>query len=306
MVWMLGLGLGCNAGIEGGGPELEPGTPAEQLQRSCESGKASDCRLLGGLYLIGNGVEADLDRAAWFYARACTASDGEACATLANLHHEGRESIERDLGKAADLYGQACDHGHVESCATLARMHVEALGVPEDAARAVELLEKACEGGHGESCSELASMYALGARVPRSPARSRRFAKQGCKAEHVPSCFQLAERQILEGDDRDARSLLEALAEKHAESDNIDHVVLYGLMVAAGEKPSRIGEPLLEAWKASEQSDQSDWSWAALTDHLRDEKRKRAKESRIVIQLLGAPRSDGTESALRAALEVPE
>ena len=303
MVWLLGLGLGCNGALDGkDDPDVEPGTPAEELQRGCESGTAKDCRLLAGLHMLGNGVELNMERAAELYSQACGGGDADACASLATMHFDGTGQP-RDLQRAADLYGKACEGGAVEACAQLADMHLEAMGVAEDVGKAIALSKQACEGGRGESCSALSAMYGLGARVPRNPTESRRYAKRGCDVEHVPSCFQLAERQILEDDDRDARSLLEALAGKHAESDDIDRVALYGLMVAAGEKPSKIGAPLLSAWKATESSD---WSWAALTDHLRNDKKKKAKESRIVIELLSAPHSDGTESALRAALEVPE
>ena len=292
----------CTGGFEP--VEDTDGTgPGTELEASCAQGNAADCTRLAEAAMTADDGGPDFPRVLELLGKACDGGDGPGCARLGAMHESG-EGVDRDLTKAAQLYGSACEHDDVASCARLGNMYLDARGVQEDVLRASKRLEKACTGGHGESCAKLSSLYAVGARLPRSPIKSRRYAERGCDASHLPACLQLAERQVLDGDDREARALLEAVLRREQPS-NPDRVVLEGLRLAAGEKPDVVGSELVRAWKAVTPEDVT-WSWDRITGHLGEEKKRRSKESVIVLELLGSPRNAGTEAALRAALGVAD
>ncbi len=276
-------------------------TDADALEVSCEAGSFSDCTKLGRLYKQGEGVEADLARAVELFSLACTGNDARGCTAL-GLHHERGDGVERDLAKAASLYKQGCDGGASRGCAELGRLTLDGLGVPQDVDAAVELHKKACRGGMGESCSELASLFELGARVPRNPERSRRFAQRGCNKEHALSCVQLARRQVLAGDDKDAREVLSEMLKWDADKLDIDLTIVHGLRLLAGEKAKDVAEPLVAAWRTRPEK-ATEWSWAPLKEPLQDDRRNRSKDLLVVLNLLDTAPGEANERALRTALE---
>lgn len=296
--------LGCTGTMETTEPEVEvQDDPVTMLTRACEGGDAAKCTRLAERYAAGDGVEADAGRAAELYSQGCGGGHAAGCVALAAMHETG-EGLPKDLARAAQLLGTACDAGDGAACHRLADMHLDARGVPEDVPRALKLLRGACTGGVGESCRQLATLYGVGARVPRDTDQSRSYAKAACGHGDVLGCCRLAERQILDGDDRSARSTLSSLLEDHPDLEGVDPLIVRGLQVAAGEKSEKVGEELIEAWRESTLTSET-WSWKPLTEHLADEKRRKSRESRVVIELLDAPRAAGTEAALAAALDLP-
>lgn len=299
--WMLVLGTGCTGTSE---PDVEPpSTPTEALRRSCESQDAAACAALARHYLDGVEVEQDRSRAAELFSQSCGGGHQAGCLAFAEMHDEG-DPMPRDPARASQIYEQACEADELEACTRLAQRHLDARGVPADADRAVELYKKACTGGVGAACRAVSQIYAVGAHVPRDTDQSMSYAKAGCGHDDVMSCLLLAQGQILDDKDRDARSTLDALVRRDADLGGLDPLIVHGLRIAAGEKPEKVGTDLLEAWRVSKLT-KEEWSWQALSEHLADEKRKKSRVSRIVIELLDAPRADGTEAALSAALGLP-
>src|SRR3990172_10492991 len=99
------------------------------LKKSCEAGKAGDCRLLGLRHADGIGVKQDEAAAAAFFRRArdlsqrdCDRGDAEGCMGLAILYQEGW-GVPRDRARAIALYQGACDRGRAGARLFLGMAH---------------------------------------------------------------------------------------------------------------------------------------------------------------------------------------
>lgn len=115
--------------------------------------KARACSLLGGLYLQGTGVPADLQKGRQLSELGCNTGDSFGCFNAGFVYANGR-GVARDPARAASLYEQGCKGGDGESCYDLSIAYENGSGVVADADRAADLKRKACDLGFDEACNE--------------------------------------------------------------------------------------------------------------------------------------------------------
>ena len=104
----------------------EEGIPADYgqaflwLNRCWENGTLRSCSRLAGLYLRGEGCEADEEKAIRLFETAArTEYDGYACCELGRIYE--RRGTEEDLEKAVEYYGKSMDMGNETAARRLAR-----------------------------------------------------------------------------------------------------------------------------------------------------------------------------------------
>ncbi|HYY94283.1 MAG TPA: tetratricopeptide repeat protein [Pyrinomonadaceae bacterium] len=123
----------------------------EQAQ-GCDKGVGVACRGLALLFERGVDLTQDLERALFYYDKACTSGDARACTRLGHIY-AGEHGVEPDQARAEALYKRAAqlnqtgvDIGLPPSAAyDLADAYARGEGVPKDINKAVELFKLSCD-----------------------------------------------------------------------------------------------------------------------------------------------------------------
>ncbi|HEY6562745.1 MAG TPA: tetratricopeptide repeat protein [Polyangiaceae bacterium] len=181
-----------------------------ECQARCNGGEAASCVSLGGIYLNGNGVPADLVRGSQLLKQACDRGDMSGCANLGISYLKG-VGVTQDFRQASSLLHRACEVGISWSCGHLGSMHVSGSGMPVDllaggslfqracaggdaggCTAAVEALNEVCNAGDERGCFELGGMYGRGEGVSKDPKRTGELMTLACNKGLTKACLQLA------------------------------------------------------------------------------------------------------------------
>ena len=77
----------------------------------------------GELYLQGNGVAKDYQKAFQHLSKGCKQGLSKACISLGYMHEYG-QGVPLDLDKALDSYSRACESKNGMGCYRLAELHI--------------------------------------------------------------------------------------------------------------------------------------------------------------------------------------
>lgn len=235
----LGLAL---AMIDGDGVEEDFAGGLEILERLCEEGRRQDattaysCAMTGYIYLRGESVEADLDRARHMLILGCEGGLAWSCAHAGVAHFMPGQYDENVPELAEEYLGLACGEGLTMACYNLAVLH-ESVRSSYDPQRAGELYELACtegieqacdsqvvlernlenirhardrcEAGESSYCSDLASRYADGRGVPIDEELAMEWYERACDDEHAPACNRLGVLFVFHGEEDRGLSFME-------------------------------------------------------------------------------------------------
>lgn len=108
---------------------------AADFQKNCEAKVAESCTALGALYVYGQGVPKDYEKAAEFYQRACDLDGAIGCNILASNYRDGTEGMPQDYEKANSLFLKSCDAQHKMGCYELGIMYQYGQGTTKDFAK---------------------------------------------------------------------------------------------------------------------------------------------------------------------------
>ena len=121
---------------------------------------------LGVLYLRGNGLERNLERAVALIRSAAEKGLRAAEKNLGELYAEG-VGVSRDDPVAAYWLGLAAAKGDPGAQLSLGMMHVEGRGIARDHARAMQLFRKSADQGNAEAQANIGHLYRAGYGVER-------------------------------------------------------------------------------------------------------------------------------------------
>ena len=76
-------------------------------------------------------------------------------ATTSESRYQDGEGVAADLGKAAALYQRACDANEGDACESLGDMYWYGIGFKEDQVKGKALLKKGCDLGSRWACQRL-------------------------------------------------------------------------------------------------------------------------------------------------------
>ncbi|TYC67471.1 hypothetical protein FMN63_15490 [Stappia sp. BW2] len=136
------------------------------LRSAAASGNAAAEFLVGVKYTEGNGVPADLAKAAAWYQKAADKGLAPAQYRLASLYEKGR-GVEKDLPKAKAWYLKAAEAGNAKAMHNLAVLYAEGGGEQPDYAAAAKWFEEAANFGVKDSLFNLGILYAGGIGVDK-------------------------------------------------------------------------------------------------------------------------------------------
>lgn len=128
--------------------------------------KAGSWRLIGNMYLRGEGVAQNISKGLDYYNKAIDDGDTEAMVYMGNLYIDGSSidgiSVPVDTPKGLMYYEIAINRGCVAAINELAQMYMEGTKIHKDLEKAFELYKLGSEQGSSNSMVELAKVYING------------------------------------------------------------------------------------------------------------------------------------------------
>jgi len=115
---------------------------AGYLSRAADRGNLEAMRALSDLYLMGEGVPKDTERAREYLTRAAENFDIDANKRL------GDSYLATDAKTALSYYEIAANGGHIEAAYIAGVMYAENFDIRPNPARSAQLLRQAAQGGH--------------------------------------------------------------------------------------------------------------------------------------------------------------
>ncbi len=166
---------------------LPPGadTALRGVARACDEGNSQACRALGGRYMRGDGVSADVDRGVALYDRACQLGDASTCAELGTLFMLGG-TVAVDVDRAVPLLRRACESGVASACERSEEVRLPA-GAPQEVVEAA----RGCDRGASPACITLASAWRDGAGVTADREHAADLFQRACDASNATACMEL-------------------------------------------------------------------------------------------------------------------
>lgn len=126
----------------------------ESAAAKCSATDLEACFTLADMQRTGRGGSQDLKGAAKTYKTMCNAKDGRGCAGLAYLTVQGR-GVTENQAEGRALYKKACDYGDLSGCAAFGNMAYTGTGGRKDVAAGTKALTDACQRGYQWSCDRM-------------------------------------------------------------------------------------------------------------------------------------------------------
>lgn len=149
------------------GTEADFSKAIQWYEKSSEQGNAKALNNLGNLYARGNGVERDYLKAKSLYEKSAMQGFGMAFFNLGSLYYYGH-GVTKDYTKAFDYYKKAEEKDAAAAMVMLAAMYRNGSGVKQDYSAAIKLYHRAAELNEPLAQDQLGSMYAEGIGVKKN------------------------------------------------------------------------------------------------------------------------------------------
>jgi TPR repeat protein len=169
--------------VAGGNTAAKP--KLASTEEACHSGTAAACEDLGGMYLLGRGVDKDETKAAQYFKAACNGGVASGCEFYGKMLRDGRGGP-ADPVTALAMLNKACDGGSSGACTSVG---LDAF--KHDHAAGVRLLTKACDGNDKLGCMGLGGLYLNGNGVRRDKARAKVLLQKACSLGAQPACAKV-------------------------------------------------------------------------------------------------------------------
>ena len=172
-------------------------------------------RNIGLMYLNGNGVPKDTDKAITHLEDAAQHGDTQAIINVALAHDDGGWA-NLDYQKAVTCYQQLHDSGNSMGSTRLGFMYENGHGIEQDYAKAANLYSQAAEQGNTRAMISLALMLQKGEGIEKNPRRAFELLQEAFDAGDKGATMLLGGAYLNgEGTDKDIRRAI-SLFEKSA------------------------------------------------------------------------------------------
>ena len=143
----------------------------QTLHTQAAQGYARAQRVLGSLYVSGNGVPQDYAQARQWFEKAAVQGDGIAQSNLGVLYDNGW-GVPQDYTKARQWYEKAAVQGDGIAQSNLGGLYTQGRGVPQDYTKARQWYEQAAAQGYVRAQIPLGMLYVVGLGVPQNDVRA--------------------------------------------------------------------------------------------------------------------------------------
>jgi uncharacterized protein len=158
----------------------------------CAEERQEDCVTLGAMYMAGEHVTVDRERAIALFRAACDTGSARGCMRLGDVYHAG---ILTDEVEETRLYGRACAAGANLGCVSAGRAYLAGRGVGADPAQAAALFVKVCERGTPSPRSYWRPSSKHAGALPRDEARAQQLFTKACKLGHDEGCLYASRKE---------------------------------------------------------------------------------------------------------------
>ena len=142
----------------GDGVEADLPKAAELYREGAEKQVRSSMTRYGLALLNGRGVEADPVMAESWLRRAALLGDAEAAATVGQIYARGDRDLPPNMTEAAVWLRRAAEAGHTGAARAMGAMYMNGEGVRRDPAEAAAWFRRAAEGGLTQARYDMAAM----------------------------------------------------------------------------------------------------------------------------------------------------
>ncbi|MGE5789250.1 MAG: tetratricopeptide repeat protein, partial [Syntrophaceae bacterium] len=159
---------------------LDRETTYRLYRQAAEQGDAAAQALVGGMYLVGEGVPRDYAEAAKWYRKAAEQGNADAQYNLGGLYANG-QGVPRDCAEAAKWYRKAAEQGNADAQYDLGVMYADGQGVPRDYVLAYMLFDLAATSFEAANSRDTATKdrdFVASKATPAQIAEARRLARE--------------------------------------------------------------------------------------------------------------------------------
>ncbi len=147
-------------------------TALKEWQPLVDQGNPRALRNVGLMYLLGQGVKANPDKAIEFLQKAVDGNDPEAMRIMAQVYIDGRvPKLGQSLPMGTELLRRASSLGDTEAQYQLAKLLYRA----ENLQAAIPLLATAANNGHKAAALTLAQILEMGVGVKKDQAEADKY-----------------------------------------------------------------------------------------------------------------------------------
>jgi TPR repeat protein len=197
-------------------------------------GGAANFKVLGGMFLRGEGVAINIPAAVAWFKQAAAQGDLASKKLLGSLYYRG-EGVRRDIAEAARWFAKAGEEGDLEAEKTLGSMYFRGDGVAKNVAEGERWLRKAGERGDLETQRLLAGIYLRGDGVESNYLEGIKWLSKVADHGDLPAQKGLAATYYRgEGVEVDKAAAAKWYGLAAGQGDRLSQVML-GLMLANGE-----------------------------------------------------------------------
>ena len=159
-------------------------------KQGADSGDLECIKLIGNMYIKGEGVSKDTLQASQWWQRAADKNYAPALHNLGLLYFQGN-GVKRDISKAVIYWSKASEQNFGKSMVMLAGFYQNGIGVPKDNQKALMLIKKAADQGDPDGINEMGICYQNGLGVPKSYEKAREYFKKAADKNNPIAQFNL-------------------------------------------------------------------------------------------------------------------
>jgi TPR repeat protein len=176
-------GAKCNLAnlyMTGDGVAVNKEKAFDLYNEAADAGNLDAMHNLGLMYESGDGVEQNTELANELFERS--AAMGDSC----SLYVLGNKTFDSDIKAAAELFNKAAAGGHTGAMCNLAFMYYNGYGVEKDLTKAARIYGFAAELGDPAAMYFLSGMYGRGEGVEQNVSTAKDLAERASKLGYSP------------------------------------------------------------------------------------------------------------------------
>lgn len=176
--------------LKGEGIDQDYQKAYQLFSRAAQNGDGAAMNSLAVMYANGLGVARDDQVAIEWHRRAVAAGDASAMFNLGHLYYEG-EIVPRDYDEARRLFLRAAELGNASAMNGLGRAYREGHGVGRDDRRALEWFEKSAAAGNTSAMNNLGYMFENGFGVKKDLKRALEWYRKAAGEKNAGALYNL-------------------------------------------------------------------------------------------------------------------
>lgn len=172
---------------------------ARYFEMAAKQGNAVCQREIGRMYLVGEGVEQNVERGMGYLHKAGENGDVEALLLLADSYGGQYEGVTPSLARMMDYLWEAASQNSPRAMSRIAYCYEEGIGQPQDTSLAVKWYEKAASLSYPDAMVNLGHCYAVGRGVAQDLEQAFEWYSQAAKLQsplgwyNVAVCYALGD-----------------------------------------------------------------------------------------------------------------